>query len=1134
MVDERPESAPDAPKITVHILRGKASSRSREMKGPTLLLGAGPQCDIQMRSPDIAPRHCLISKTQQGAILRPLDPQFPVMVNGNPIREHLLADGDAIALGPFELSVNIEHPIQSSQAVPRLAPVPPTSQTMGRESSLRGDATAESADEPRPVVSADANAPVESPGEQAPALDEQWRELAQQQRSRRQDLERERLRILEQARGIESEKQDLERLRQALAEEKAHLRREAEEHARRDVAFAQKERELAEREQSLLHEGTRIQAQRLSATDETLALDQRRQRLAEQRQRLFRVRKKLFDQYRRRRASINDLTLDLEKRQRASDFEREEAQRQTDHCQRVSEELARRREDLREQQREQEQRSLEIGRIEQNLAIEKTRVEQAAENLTIQERALERYRTDLDERKRRVSEEERQLRAERERIELDAQAALARAAELQRRHEELEGKARTQEKQELALKEIARQLESQRIQLREQEQNLALQCAEQAQHAALRQVEEKRLADLSEALGIKEYALQGELALLASRQKDLDDRARQLANEKADHRRLERDIEEHARSLFERLAGERAELDERRTKIDADAQALGAERQRFEAARDRWTARNLELQERAVEIAQAESVLSKRNQQLDELADHYRARQADVDEQAADVARQKEIVAREQRDLEAFIAQSQAKAAELVAGNEQLQQSTRALRQRQAELVERERVWCEDLNKRRAEIEVMSNELDAKRGLLERHALAHRRHVQRLREVGAKVVERRRQVEELVHQLEANYPGIQQLLTGIPPEEHDALHERLETAAGDVDFAPASAIESPTHSRENDREFADRLRASAILDNSSIESFEREAQKANKPLGLYLLSVGALTPWQREELAAGRDHELRLGDAIVHDIVHRGVMATTYKVSLPRAEQPRALRLLNKKWRLDDAMRHSFRFEIEPWFAFRHPRVAPLVGLFEHDGRWGILSEFIEGVPLSTIPSGSVSVDGLASLLEQALDALAAMERGGLVPHGLRPSRLMIDSAGQLKLIGLGEPAWLAKLHRCERGKSITAYLAPEELAGHSSADIRTPLYSLGRVIQEALARGVTLAHQRDTDVARTLRQIIDRMTQPQPVDRCPSIDEVIAAIQAVLAASALTDRSSEWGLAVARSRAASAIRQAA
>ena len=109
-----------SPRITIEILRGRATQKSRVMTGPTLLIGSDPRCDVQMRSPNVAPKHCLI--TRQDGVVRAtrLSADHAVLHNGKPTAEEALDDGDRLGIGPFEFRIRIggESPSNAPAALP--------------------------------------------------------------------------------------------------------------------------------------------------------------------------------------------------------------------------------------------------------------------------------------------------------------------------------------------------------------------------------------------------------------------------------------------------------------------------------------------------------------------------------------------------------------------------------------------------------------------------------------------------------------------------------------------------------------------------------------------------------------------------------------------------------------------------------------------------------------------------------------------------------------------------------------------------------------------------------------------------------------------------------------------------------
>lgn len=111
----------DGPALEVTF--GSTSNRRRPLLKPATLIGRSSCCDIRIESPEISPIHCLITRISNesagGFVIRDCDSRCGVIVNGQPIRETQLFDGDVIQLGPFSFTVSLpspSHTDSSSQA----------------------------------------------------------------------------------------------------------------------------------------------------------------------------------------------------------------------------------------------------------------------------------------------------------------------------------------------------------------------------------------------------------------------------------------------------------------------------------------------------------------------------------------------------------------------------------------------------------------------------------------------------------------------------------------------------------------------------------------------------------------------------------------------------------------------------------------------------------------------------------------------------------------------------------------------------------------------------------------------------------------------------------------------------------
>lgn len=95
----------DVPALVVTF--GTTAKKRRPLGKPTNLLGRGRGCDIRLDAVEISAIHCVISQTNAGLIVRDCESRTGTLVNDQPVREAVLADGDLLQLGPFSFKVSI-------------------------------------------------------------------------------------------------------------------------------------------------------------------------------------------------------------------------------------------------------------------------------------------------------------------------------------------------------------------------------------------------------------------------------------------------------------------------------------------------------------------------------------------------------------------------------------------------------------------------------------------------------------------------------------------------------------------------------------------------------------------------------------------------------------------------------------------------------------------------------------------------------------------------------------------------------------------------------------------------------------------------------------------------------------------
>ena len=139
---------------------------------------------------------------------------------------------------------------------------------------------------------------------------------------------------------------------------------------------------------------------------------------------------------------------------------------------------------------------------------------------------------------------------------------------------------------------------------------------------------------------------------------------------------------------------------------------------------------------------------------------------------------------------------------------------------------------------------------------------------------------------------------------------------------------------------------------------------------------------------------------------------------------------------------------------------------AHVVGVFdvvtdpESDARW-LVMEYVDGLNLGQLVQmqGRLSPDEAGPLLWQATDALVAAEASGIVHRDVKPSNILVDRNGRVKLTDFGiaristDPA----LTQTGMVTGSPAYLAPEVATG-GRGDEAADVWSLGATAFHVLA----------------------------------------------------------------------------
>lgn len=625
-----------------------------------------------------------------------------------------------------------------------------------------------------------------------------------------------------------------------------------------------------------------------------------------------------------------------------------------------------------------------------------------------------------------------------------------------------------------------------------------------------------RQAELSRAQTDHERALEA----LQRREEQLEERIRRFEGDvEAVHLR-EKDLLEQQAELHRRegLACER----ESSLREGHAALAVAIERARQDAEAIHQRREELEGRLRAVELReteQAELASSLERQRLEQEALDQRlsAREVEMERIHAEV-----VAIRRQLDADR---------AELLVREESLARLSDELSRREN--------WVRQIESQAAagkrDIEVRWTELDAHAMTLRAQLEAERESIslkqREIEELHASATARLKELDQKKEEWFARLNEVREIARDLAERQRavaEQVARRAPAAGGDERRDPMYRLastdprEAETEQRGEERslplsltdeEVAAAVVRAGLMEESELKWYRQSAAGRRVRLLDEILRTKALTAYQIRAAGRGDLDELHLGPAKVLDILHVGCVATTYKITMPGCEAPLAARMLKVQWSRDPARRRQHEFVLESLKEFRHPNVIATYGSIMAGERFGSLTEYVEAKSLAEIADRAVPPVVLVNVCYQAIAAVVAAERAGLVHQNIRPSRLLLTRDGTVRVLGYGEPAWLSKIHRCEKGRSLGPYAAPEIAQVNAAVDARADLYSIGQICQQLALHGTSATTLLDRQVADDFpdefRRLVCAMLSPTPAHR-PHPAEALAALDAILDASAI------------------------
>jgi len=306
-------------------------------------------------------------------------------------------------------------------------------------------------------------------------------------------------------------------------------------------------------------------------------------------------------------------------------------------------------------------------------------------------------------------------------------------------------------------------------------------------------------------------------------------------------------------------------------------------------------------------------------------------------------------------------------------------------------------------------------------------------------------------------------------------------------------------------------EFLEVIEKSKLLSEQQMVAARKLGDQESDPKNIArsLLRDGVLNKWQALHLLAGRS-ALTLGKYKLLDQMNADDRQRVFLAEHAESGRKVAIQTLPRLGADQNSdVASQLQEKGRQLAALEHPSIVPFYEVSAEGDRCFLVTEQPRGRNLQQIidEKGPLPTEQAVGYLSQTLEALAYSHESGVSHGDLRPTNILVDDQGQVRVANLGVSALMDSGDETtgedSKSKTPDGFAPPKEWSPGERPGQDRDLYSLGAVMYAMLTGkvpagnlgSVSLVEQRP-DAPESLVQCFQKLTASDPVERFASLVE--------------------------------------